>query len=195
MREAGLLSTTGRIGVAVAAAAALCGCVQQETGGGPVTGAAGGASNVGADANLQRCAEPLGTLAVDDGRTSSWFGPFTAGTQITTIEPMVRSVVQQSSCLVLAAMGNSRLAGRMRGLIGDMRESGEFRASSGMHRGQRMAADYFLESASLLSNVNAGGLGATLGGWVGFAVGSAKSALSQSSTSVTMSLFDIRSGA
>ncbi len=159
-----------------------------------VTGAAGGASSVGADANLQRCPEPLGTLAVDDGRTSSWFGPFTARTQITTIEPMVRLVVQQSNCFVIVAMGNSRLEGRMRGMIGDMRDSGEFRPGSSMQRGQRVAADYFMEPAILFSNVNTGGLGAGLGGWAGLAAGVAGSALSQSSTSVTMSVFDIRSG-
>jgi hypothetical protein len=159
-----------------------------------VTGAAGGGTSVGADANLQRCPEPLGTIAVDDGREQSWFGPFTQRTQITTIEPMVRLVIQQSNCFVITAMGNNRLEGRMRGMVGDMRNSGEFRAGSNMQRGQRVAADYFLEPAILFSNVDTGGLGAGVGGWGGLAVGLLGAAMSQSSTSVTMSLFDIRSG-
>src|SRR5215218_3556318 len=80
-----------KICVAAAAAVALGGCLQQGTAGGPVTGAAGRLQCRGGR-QLQRCAEPLDTLAVDDWRTSSWFGPFTARTQITTIEPMVRPV-------------------------------------------------------------------------------------------------------
>ena len=173
---------------------ALTGCVTQGTSPGAVTGAAGGGTSVGADANLQRCPEPLGTIAVDDGREQSWFGPFTQRTQITTIEPMVRLVIQQSNCFVITAMGNNRLEGRMRGMVGDMRNSGEFRAGSNMQRGQRVAADYFLEPAILFSNVDTGGLGAGVGGWGGLAVGLLGAAMSQSSTSVTMSLFDIRSG-
>ncbi|NOG71174.1 hypothetical protein HJG45_12425 [Roseicella sp. DB1501] len=191
---AGLRVTGRRVGMAALAAFGLAGCVQQGTGGGPVTGATGGATSVGADANLERCSESLGTLAVDDGREQAWWGPFTARTQITTIEPMVRLVVQQSNCFVITSMGNSRLEGRMRGMVEDMRNSGEYRAGSRMQRGQRVAADYFLEPAVLFSNVNTSGLGGGIGGWAGLAIGAAGAALSQSSTSVTMSLFDMRSG-
>ena len=186
--------TAARVGVLAAALMGLTGCIEQGTGGGPVTGAAGGASSVGADGNVQRCAESLGTLAVDDGREQAWWGPFTQRTQITTIEPMVRLVIQQSNCFVITSMGNSRLEGRMRGMVDDMRNSGEFRAGSKMQRGQRVAADYFLEPAILFSNVNTGGLGGGIGGWAGLAIGAAGAAMSQSSTSVTMSLFDMRSG-
>lgn len=179
-------------------AVALAGCVEQGTVNGPVTGAAGGGAAVGAQGSLQRCDAPLGTIAVDDGRESTWFGPFTARTQITTIEPMVRLVIQQSNCFVIVAMGNNRLEGRMRGMIGDMRNSGEFRAGSNMQRGQRVAADYFLEPAILFANSDVGGIGAGLGGiagpWGALAGGLAGGMMSQSATSVTMSLFDMRSG-
>ncbi len=180
------------------ALATLGGCIGQGTAGGPVTGAAGGGAAVGAQGSLMRCAEPLGTLAVDDGRTATWFGPFTAATQITTIEPMVRLVVQQSNCFVIVAMGNNRLEDRMRGMVGDMRNSGEFRAGSNMQRGQRVAADYFLEPAILFSNANTGGLGGALGGlgggWAGLAGAAVGGMMSNSATQVTMSVFDIRSG-
>jgi hypothetical protein len=172
---------------------ALGGCLQQGTASGPVTGAAAGGTSVGAS-GVVRCPETLGTIAIDDGRQAGWWGPFTQRTQITTIEPMVRLVVQQSNCFVITAMGNDRLEGRMRGMVGDMRNSGEFRAGSNMQRGQRVAADYFMEPAILFSNVDTGGLGGGIGGWGGLAVGLAGAAMSQSSTSVTMSVFDIRSG-
>ncbi|TCZ57174.1 hypothetical protein [Roseicella aquatilis] len=187
-------ATGAKLGLLAMALMGLSGCIEQGTGGGPVTGAAGGATSVGAASNIERCSETLGTLAVDDGREQAWWGPFAQRTQITTIEPMVRLVVQQSNCFVITAMGNSRLEGRMRGMIDDMRNSGEFRAGSRMQRGQRVAADYFLEPAILFSNVNTGGLGGGIGGWAGLAIGAAGAALSQSSTSVTMSLFDMRSG-
>ncbi len=185
-------------GTAIVALLALGGCVEQGTAGGAVTGAAGGGTSVGAAGNLERCDAPLGTIAVDDGRESTWFGPFSARTQITTIEPMVRLVIQQSNCFVIVAMGNNRLEGRMRGMIGDMRGSGEFRAGSNMQRGQRVAADYFLEPAILFANQDTSGIGAGLGGfgggWGALAGGLVGGMMSQSQTRVTMSLFDIRSG-
>ncbi|MFC0388702.1 hypothetical protein [Muricoccus vinaceus] len=178
--------------LAAVSALALGGCLQQGTASGPVTGAAAGGTSVGG--SIVRCPETLGTIAVDDGRQASWFGPFTQRTQITTIEPMVRLIIQQSNCFVITAMGNDRLEGRMRGMIGDMRNSGEFRAGSNMQRGQRVAADYFMEPAILFSNQDTSGLGAGLGGWAGLGVGLAGAALSTSSTQVTLSVFNMRAG-
>ena len=191
--EAKLRSGLVQFGIAALALVSLGGCIQQGTASGPVTGAAGGSASVGAS-NVERCAEPLGTVAVDDGRDQSWWGPFTARTQITTIEPMVRLVIQQSNCFVITSLGNNRLEGRMRGMVGDMRNSGEFRAGSNMQRGQRVAADLFIEPAILFSNQDLGGLGGGIGCWGGLAVGLAGAAMSQSATSVTMSVFDMRSG-
>jgi len=189
-----------QIGVVAAVAMALGGCVggvTQGTGGGPVTGAAAGSTSVGADSGLQRCSEPLGTLAVDDGRDQMWWGAFSRQTQVTTIEPMIRLVVQQSNCFMLTTVGNTRMEGRIQGITA-LQRSGEFRAGSNQQRGQRVAADYYLEPAILFANSPtsgiAGGLGGFGGGWGGLAAGVAGAALRQSSTSVTMSLFDIRSG-
>lgn len=178
--------------LAAVAAVALGGCLQQGTASGPVTGAAAGGTSVGG--SVIRCPETLGTLAIDDGREQAWFGPFTQRTQITTIEPMVRLIVQQSNCFVITAMGNSRLEGRMRGMVNDMRNSGEFRAGSNMQRGQRVAADYFMEPAILFSNQDLSGMGAGIGGWGGLAAGLAGAAMSTSATQVTLSVFSMRAG-
>lgn len=184
----------------IAAPLMLAGCVggvTQGTSSGPVTGAAAGDTSVGASGGLERCAETLGTLAVDDGRQRSWWGPFTSATQITTIEPMVRLLVQQSNCFVITSIGNERLEGNINRITAAQR-SGEFRAGSNQQRGQRVAADYYLEPAILFAGSNTGGIGGSLGGfgggWGGLAAGIAGMALRQSSTSVTLSLFDIRSG-
>lgn len=180
----------------LAGCALLLGCTQDQQQ--PVTGSAAGSTSVGGTPGLERCPEPLGTLAVDDGREQAWWGPWTSATQITTIEPMVRLVVQQSNCFIITSLGNQRLENRMGGITQFQRNSGEFRAGSNQQRGQRVAADYYLEPAILFAGSNTGGVGGALGGfgggWAGLGAGIAGAALTQRSTSVTMSMFDIRSG-
>ena len=80
-------------------ALALTGCVTPggtiSTGSAPTaaSGAAGGATSVDANASLERCDAPLGTLAVDDGRGKEWYASFGAATQVTSIEPLDRKSV------------------------------------------------------------------------------------------------------
>ena len=79
----------------IAAAMALFACAQQ---GGPayrgsgnmVTGSAGGGTSVNANKQLERCSSPLGTLAVADGR-------FSGSSSVTTVDPLIRLAVQQST--------------------------------------------------------------------------------------------------
>ncbi len=171
--------------------------VTQGTSPGPVTGAAGGAASLGAQSSLERCPETLGTLAIDDGRNQSWWGPFMSATQVTTVEPMIRLVVQQSNCFVITSVGNNRLE-QQTDRIRQLQRSGEFRPGSNQQRGQRVAADYYMEPAILFASSPTGGIAGGLGGfggaWGGLAAGVAGAALRQSSTSVTLSLFDLRSG-
>ena len=189
--------------LALVCALSVTGCfggtVSQGTQGTAISGSAGGASSVDAASNLQRCSETLGTLAVDDGRGASWWGPFSAATKVTTIEPMIRLAVQQSNCFVLTSIGNSRLDSRMSGITQMQRNSGEFRAGSKQHKGQRVAADYFLEPAIIINNASVGKVGGALAGVIGSftgggaAVGALGGGLESKSSVVTMSLFDIRS--
>ncbi|CAA9247342.1 MAG: hypothetical protein AVDCRST_MAG08-1922 [uncultured Acetobacteraceae bacterium] len=190
-------------GGALAAALLMAGCngLSQGTGSGPVTGAAAGGTSVNAVDSLQRCSEPLGTLAVDDGRNQAWWGPFYQRTQVTSVEPMIRLVVQQSNCFLITSVGNLRMENRLSGITQYQRNSGEFRAGSNQQRGQRVAADYYLEPAILFAGDTTSGLAGGLGGlgglggrWGGVAAGALGGALRQNSTSVTMSLLDIRSG-
>lgn len=175
--------------------ALLLGCTQDQQQ--PVTGATAGSTSVGATPGLERCSEPLGTLAVDDGREQAWWGPWTSATQITTIEPMVRLIVQQSNCFIITSLGNQRLEGRLQGITAFQR-SGEFRAGSNQQRGQRVAADYYMEPAILFAGSPTGGISGALGGigggWAALGGAVAGAALTTRSTTVTMSMFDIRSG-
>ncbi|MCU0925672.1 MAG: hypothetical protein MUF44_06420 [Hydrogenophaga sp.] len=120
----------------LAAALALAGCVTP--GGGMVstgtsataaTGAAAGGTSAGANANLERCAAPLGTLAVDDGRGKEWYASFGAATQVTSIEPLLRLAVQQSNCFVITSVGNNRTESRLSAITDKQRNSGAIAGS------------------------------------------------------------------
>lgn len=185
----------------LASALVLSGCVTP--GGGLLTagnaptaasGAAGGASSVNANESLERCDAPLGTIAVDDGRGKEWFASFGQATQVTNIEPLIRLAVQQSNCFVITSIGNSRTDSRMSAITDKQRNSGEFRAGSRQQKGQRVAADYYLEPAIIINNDSVGGLAAGLGGLFGGAAGALAGSLQSKVSVVTMTMFDIRSG-
>ena len=192
--------TTLRL-AALASALALGGCVTPgggtiSTGTAPTaaTGAAGGSTSVNANASLERCDAPLGTLAVDDGRGKEWYASFGAATKITNIEPLIRLAVQQSNCFVITSVGNNRLDSRMSAITDKQRNSGEFRAGSNQQKGQRVAADYYMEPSIIIDNSATGQLAAGVGGLFG-SVGSLIGGAMQSKASVvTLSMFDIRSG-
>lgn len=120
--------------LALTSALALTGCVTPggtiSTGSAPTaaSGAAGGATSVDANASLERCDAPLGTLAVDDGRGKEWYASFGAATQVTSIEPLIRLAVQQSNCFVITSIGNNRTESKLGAITDKQRNSGEFRA-------------------------------------------------------------------
>ena len=192
--------TTLRL-AAIASALALGGCVTP--GGGTVstgtaptaaTGAAGGATSVNANASLERCDAPLGTLAVDDGRGKEWYASFGAATKITTIEPLIRLAVQQSNCFVITSIGNNRTESKISSITDKQRNSGEFRAGSKQQKGQRVAADYYVEPSIIIDNDATGQLAAGVGGLFGNVGTLIGGAMQSKASVVTLSMFDIRSG-
>lgn len=193
-------SSTSLRWAALAATVALAGCV---TPGGTVStgtsataakGGAAGGTSVGADADLQRCSAPLGTLAVDDGRGKEWYASFGAATKITTIEPLLRLAVQQSNCFVITSVGNNRTESKLSAITDKQRNSGEFRAGSQQQKGQRVAADYYLEPAIIIDNDSTGKIGAALGGLIGGGFGAIAGSMESKASVVTLTMFDIRSG-
>lgn len=159
-----------------------------------VSGAAAGGSSVGADESIERCTQPLGTLAVDDGRDESWYGPFGSATQVTSIEPLLRLAVQQSNCFVITSAGNQRSDARLSKITDLQRNSGEYRAGSRQEKGQRVAADYYLEPEIVINDDEVGGVGGMIGGLVGnSAIGAIAGSMGSKVSVVTLSLFDVRS--
>ncbi|MFA7665464.1 MAG: hypothetical protein WCY32_05030 [Burkholderiaceae bacterium] len=185
---------------ALASTLVLAGCVTP--GGGTistgtsstaVSGAAAGGTSAGADASLERCSEPLGTLAVDDGRGKEWYASFGAATKVTSIEPLLRLAVQQSNCFVITAIGNARTDSRLSAITDKQRNSGEFRAGSRQQKGQRVAADYFMEPSIIIDNDSTGKVAGALGGFLGRGFGALAGSLESKASVVTLTLFDIRS--
>lgn len=171
----------------------MTGCVQQGTGGTSVTGSAGGQTSVDANSDLETCQQTLGTLAIDDGRASTWYHSFYRATNVTTIEPMIRLMVQQSNCFVITSIGNLRTDDRLSRITDKQRNSGEYRAGSKQQKGQRVAADYYLEPQIVINNSSIGGVAGTIGGLFSSTLGRVGSSMDMKSSVVTLSLFDIRS--
>ncbi len=186
---------------ALAGALLVAGCVTP--GGGAVSsgtsptearGGAAGGTSVNANSNLQRCDAPLGTLAVDDGRDKQWYASFGRATQVTSIEPLLRLAVQQSNCFVITSIGNNRMEGRMSEITDKQRNSGEFRAGSRQEKGQRVAADYFLEPQIIINNDSTGRVAGALGGLLPGAIAGIAGGLESKASVVTLTMMDIRSG-
>lgn len=199
-----LNTTSIRVAVALALGLTLTACGgagggRVTTGSSPTatTGAAAGGTSVGANSSLERCASPLGTLAVDDGRDKEWWGSFGAATQVTSIEPLIRLAVAQSNCFVITSIGNNRTEGKLSAITDKQRNSGEFRAGSKQQKGQRVAADYYLEPAIIIDNESTGQVVGALGGLLGSknrSLGALAGGLESKASVVTLTMFDIRSG-
>lgn len=157
-------------------------------------GSAAGSTSVNANASLQRCESPLGTIAMDDGRDKDWYAAFGAATKVTTIEPLLRLAVQQSNCFVITSIGNTRTESRLTAITDRQRNSGEFRAGSKQHKGQRVAADYLMEPAIIIDNDAAGKVMGGLGSLIGHGFGALAGSLESKVSVVTLTLYDIRSG-
>ena len=164
----------------------MCGCATAGSSSTPITGAAGGGASIGASSQLERCVEPLGVLTIDDGRRFN--------KDVSTVEPLVRLAIAQSNCFVISAVGNIRTDERMQRVTDIQRDSGEYRAGSNQQKGQRVAADYYLEPSIIINNDTTGGLGAAVKGLIGDSiVGRVAGSMESKSSVVTLALYDMRS--
>lgn len=168
---------------------ALNGCITTGTSSTAVSGAAAGEYSEG-EGEIIRCPETLGTLAIDDSRWQS------ATTY--SIEPLLRLAVQQSNCFAITSIGNAHLDRQMQRITNQQRHSGEYRAGSRQQKGQRVAADYFLDPFLVINNAPATGIDIVSRAlsWVpgvSYARGVVGGDMDSKVSVVTLSLFDIRS--
>lgn len=183
---------------------ALCACTTTPGAGGRVTtgtpgttavgGAVAGSTSVDADSGLERCNTPLGTLAFDDGRGKSWYGSYGRSSQVTRVESLIRLAVQQSNCFVITTLGNNRTEDKVSGIADKQRNSGDFRPGSNQQKGQRVAADYFMEPAVVINDSPTGRVAGAIGGLIGSGGTTIASSMEGKASVVTLTLYDIRSG-
>ncbi|MET0506953.1 MAG: peptidoglycan-binding protein, partial [Burkholderiaceae bacterium] len=124
------------------------------------TGSAGGSTSTNANAQLERCDQSLGTLAVVEDQGQRWYYYLTQEYKLQSTVPLIRMLVQQSNCFVIVERGrgfNQMTQER------NLDRSGETRAGSNFGPGQMVAADYSMNPSISFSQRDAGGLGAALG--------------------------------
>lgn len=143
---------------------ALTGCSTMELGGANTvaSGSAAGASARSASPQLEHCAAPLGTVAVDEHTGDPWYYALTSQHHLPSTTPVMRLIVQQSNCFMIVDRG-AALDASMRERA--LQQTGELRQGSQFRGGQLVAADYTLEPSVTFSDSNAGGaaVGAVLG--------------------------------
>lgn len=154
---------------------------------GTVSGSASGSAADGGNTQLERCSETLGTMAVQEDQTASWYYQL-RGNNLGSTVPVLRLMIQQSNCFVVVERG-----GALRNMMQErqMAQSGEMRAGSNFGQGQMVAADYTMSPAIQFSGKTGGGrVGSFLPGIVGAVAGS----VSRNEASTTLLLIDNRSG-
>ena len=154
---------------------------------GTVSGAAGGASAENNNAQLEKCSETLGTLAVTEDQSAPWYAQL-RGNNLGSTVPVLRLMIQQSNCFVIVERGAA-----MRNMMQEraLAASGEMRQGSNMGQGQMVAADYTMSPAVQFAGKTGGGrVGGLLPGLVGAVAGS----MSRNEASTTLLLVDNRSG-
>lgn len=157
----------------------VVGCAQMQMGDSGAktvaTGSAGGANSQNANSQLEKCDKPLGTLAVVEDQNAAWYGQLTGQYKLGSTVPVLKLLVQQSNCFIVVDRGAA-----MQVIEGErnLRDSGELRQASKMHKGQMVAADYAMSPSITFSNNDAGGVSGGLagfgGGWLGILAGGLK---------------------
>jgi curli biogenesis system outer membrane secretion channel CsgG len=181
------------VALVLLAVIAVAGCASDPSlgGGGTVaTGGAGGATSTGANPQLEKCAETLGTLAVDEDVRAPWYGQLQQY-KLGPTTPVLRMMIQQSNCFVVVERG-AAMNNMMRERALD--RTGEMRQGSNMGPGQMVAADYTMSPTITFSAK--GTQGGSLGGFglIGSVVGAAVGSIKANEAATTLLMVDNRSG-
>jgi len=199
------MSKTGKLTVLAAAGVAamlLAGCETTDMKMGSqdaktvATGSAAGSTTSGENSALEKCASPLGTVALVENQTAGWYTVLTGEYKLPPTSNLLRLLVQQSNCFVVI----ERSAAGMRAMSRerDLQGSGEMRGGSNYGKGQMVALDYALSPEIVFSADDAGGIGGVLGGLLGGRRGQTVAAigggLQTKQASAMLTLVDNRSG-
>lgn len=112
-------------------------------------------------AEIPRCAQPIGVLAVEEPQRN-WWSQLNLGSP----EALIKVFVQQSGCFSLVDRGAGLAAAQRERALAS---GGNLQQGSNIGGGQIVAADYVLVPDIISQNANASGnnIGAALGGFLG----------------------------
>ncbi|WP_323142530.1 CsgG/HfaB family protein [Massilia phyllosphaerae] len=155
------------------------------------TGAAGGATSIGASSQLEHCERSLGTLAIVEESNQPWVHQLTAQYRTQSTVPLLRMIIQQSNCFAVVERGQA-----MRQMQGEreLMASGELRKTSNIGKGQMVAADYTVTPSITFTQGGASGVGGLLGGRIGAVASLVGGSLKSNEASTMLLLTDNRSG-
>ena len=140
-------------------------------------------------AEIPRCARPLGNLAVEEPQRNWW-----AELKLGSPEALIKIFVQQSGCFSLVDRGAGLAAAQRERALSS---GGALQQGSNLGGGQIVAADYVLVPDVISQNANASGnnFGAALGGLLGNrTLGALAGSLSfnSSTADVTLAVTNVR---
>lgn len=168
-----------------------CGSTAPSMGGnkGVVFGSASGGTTEGNNGQLEKCAETLGTVALDEDSSAPWYYELRRNSLGSTL-PVLRLMIQQSNCFVVVERGKS-----MNNVMRErqLESSGEMRQGSNFQKGQMVAADYTMSPAIQFSGRTGGAGAGLLTGKLGL-LGAVAGNVKRNEASTTLLLIDNRSG-
>ncbi len=161
----------------------------------PVGGSASTDGAKGEASSLEKCAKPIGTMAVAEPQ--DFTQKALANFKLASPTGLIRLMMQQSNCFVVVERGvamQNMLQERM------LAEKGYAKSGSNVGKGQIVTADYLLTPDVVFSEGNTGGVGGALGGigsmfGVGGAiVGAVAAGVKFKQAQTSMMVADARSG-
>lgn len=155
------------------------------------TGAAGGATSIGASSQLEHCDRSLGTLAIVEEANQPWVSQLTAQYRTQSTVPLLRMIIQQSNCFAVVERGQA-----MRQMRGEreLMAAGELRKTSNIGKGQMVAADYTMTPSITFSQNGGSGINGLLGGRIGSVASLIGGSVKSNEASTMLLLTDNRSG-
>lgn len=125
----------------------------------PVGGSAGTEGASGEAMKLEKCAAPIGSLAVAEPQ--EYVGKALNDVGLASPTGLIRLMIQQSNCFVVVERGVA-----MQNLMQErqLAEKGLLQGGNNMGGGQMLTADYVLTPDVVFSQSDAGGVGGAIGG-------------------------------
>lgn len=159
--------------------------------GGGITGSSAGETSKNANASIEKCTAPLGTVAFYEDQHTDWYSILTRDYRLTSTIPVLRLLAQQTNCFVIVERGKmmSNMAQERA-----LEASGEIRKGSNFGKGQMVAADFTISPEIFFSGANTGGASGGVGAGKLGLVGALLGGLSTKETQTTLVLIENRSG-